>query len=204
MLMNEHEDAIAPHPTEEIHTSDPDRIRALAHPVRLQLVDLVQDRGEITASECAERLDQTVANCSFHLRVLEKAGFVERAAPRGREKPWRSASRSRRFEPDPESPASVLALTELITASLAHVSDRFTTYVRDHSTQDDPAWRAATLLDQTSFWATAEEAAAVCETLSEAAVRFAERRHDPNLRPEGARLVRLTSLIHPDPPQTAE
>jgi len=192
------------HLTEEIHTSDPDRIRALAHPLRLQLIDLVQDHGEITASECAERLGQTVANCSFHLRVLERAGFVERAEQRGREKPWRSSSRRRHLEPDPESPASVLALAELITATLAHISNRFTNYLREHAAQDDPAWRDATLLDQSSFWATAEEAAEVRDALGKAAAPFLERRRDPSQRPEGARLIRLTSLIHPDLSDTTE
>jgi len=189
---------------EELHTSDPERIHALAHPLRLKLIDLIQDRGEVTASEAAEHLGQTVANCSFHLRVLEKAGFVERAEPRGREKPWRSSSKRRRLEPDLESRASVLALTELVGVTLTHIGARFTDYVREHLPKDDPAWRELTLLDQASVWVTAEEAEQIAERIVEATAPFRERRYDPSLRPEGARIVRLTSILHPDPPQPAE
>ena len=184
-----------------IQTSDPERIRALAHPVRLALIDLIQE-GEMTASECAARLGQTVANCSFHLRVLEKAGFIERAEARGREKPWRTASSSRRFEPDPDVPGSLLAVTELVTASLAHIGQRFTRYLSEYAERDHSEWRDATLLNQSTFWATAEETAQLQVKLDELAHQFIGRSEDPSSRPEGARLVRFTSLVHPDIPDT--
>ena len=188
----------------EIRTSDPERIRALAHPLRLAIIDVVQDLGEATASECAERLGQTVANCSFHLRVLERAGFVERAAPRGREKPSRSASRRRYLDPDPQSEASVLAIAELVGATMAHITTRYTNYLREHAPHDDAAWTDATLLDQATLWATAEEALAVRKALTALADPFRDRNHDPSLRPAGARRVRLATLIHPESPEPAE
>jgi predicted ArsR family transcriptional regulator len=185
-----------------IRTSDPERIRALAHPVRLALIELLQD-GELTASECAERLGQTVANCSFHLRVLAKAGFIERGEPRGREKPWRLVAQSRRLEPDVEVPGSFAAVTELASNFLAHVTQRFTTYLREYAERDDPVWRDATSLNQMTFWATAEEAAQIQEQLERLADPFEGRSTDPALRPEGARRVRLASLIHPDLPTSS-
>ncbi|GMA33835.1 ArsR/SmtB family transcription factor [Demequina litorisediminis] len=55
----------APWPTREI--TDPSELRALAHPVRFALLDLLA-AGPLTATQCGERLGQTPANCSYHLR----------------------------------------------------------------------------------------------------------------------------------------
>ena len=49
--------------------TDPQAIRALAHPLRLDLVELL-GQGPMTAAECARALGSTQANCSFHLRQL--------------------------------------------------------------------------------------------------------------------------------------
>jgi DNA-binding transcriptional ArsR family regulator len=59
--------------------TDPQAIRALAHPLRLDLVELL-GQGPMTAAECARALGSTQANCSFHLRQLAKYGFVGPAA----------------------------------------------------------------------------------------------------------------------------
>jgi DNA-binding transcriptional ArsR family regulator len=69
--------------------TDPQAIRALAHPLRLDLVELL-GQGPMTAAECARALGSTQANCSFHLRQLAKYGFVA-PAPEGtdrRERRW--------------------------------------------------------------------------------------------------------------------
>ena len=48
--------------------SDPMAMRALAHPVRLALIEALADAGTLTATEAAERLGESPANASFHLR----------------------------------------------------------------------------------------------------------------------------------------
>jgi DNA-binding transcriptional ArsR family regulator len=63
-------------------------MRALAHPVRLDLLTALSD-GPLTATECAERVGESPQSCSYHLRTLAKYGFVERAeAVNGKERPW--------------------------------------------------------------------------------------------------------------------
>src|SRR5580692_2398436 len=47
-------------------TPDPRALRALAHPLRWQLIDLIGSETTVTATRCAEVLGQTVANCSYH------------------------------------------------------------------------------------------------------------------------------------------
>ena len=64
-------------------------MEALAHRVRLELIDHLMASGPATASECARAVGDTPSNCSYHLRVLAKLGLVgEVASDDGRERPW--------------------------------------------------------------------------------------------------------------------
>lgn len=51
-------------------------MRALAHPVRLQILSLLTG-AELSAAEIARELEITHANASYHLRFLKQAGAVE-------------------------------------------------------------------------------------------------------------------------------
>jgi len=69
--------------------SDPRELQALAHPVRMAIIEQLSISGPLTATELADRLDETPANCSWHLRKLAKFGFVEEAeGGTGRQRPW--------------------------------------------------------------------------------------------------------------------
>ena len=71
-------------------SSQAQALRALAHPLRLQLLRLAAIDGEVTSTSASEHTAETRANCSFHLRLLGKYGFVEPAPVRDRrERPWR-------------------------------------------------------------------------------------------------------------------
>lgn len=177
--------------------TDPARIRALAHPLRLELLDILGDLGEATATRCAERTGETVANCSFHLRTLAKAGFIEPAEGRGREKPWRLASRSRRLDIDPETPGSQPAMTELVGLMLTREVERFRTFIAAHDRLPE-GWRDTVTVNTGSFWATADEMRALVETISHLLDPFADRQADPSLRPPGARPGRLLAALNPD------
>jgi hypothetical protein len=70
-------------------------LRALAHPLRLRLLELAAAEGAITTSLAAARTGESTANCSFHLRLLARHGFlVGTGAGRDRrERPLRLADR---------------------------------------------------------------------------------------------------------------
>src|SRR4051794_41982796 len=59
--------------------SDPRELQALAHPVRIGIMELLTVGGPLTATELADRLDETPANCSWHLRKLAEHAFVDEA-----------------------------------------------------------------------------------------------------------------------------
>ena len=182
------------------HKSDPERMRALTHPLRLELLDYLRDVREATATECAAQVGESVASCSFHLRTLGKYGFLERAERRGKEKPWRIVDLGPRVEAqvDPGVPGSIDAVQELAALIFSRDVDRVFRFLAQ--VVDEPQeWVDASTLVTSSFWATAEEMAEVSEQLQHLRERFAGRVADPAARPAGARRARLLATVNPDP-----
>src|SRR5690606_35097379 len=105
-----HSGWVSDEPESATTISDPARIRALAHPTRLKLLEILGGVEDATATECAPLVGESVASCSFHLRMLAKYGYVEPAERRGREKPWRLVTRRRDLRPDPEVDGSLPAV----------------------------------------------------------------------------------------------
>ncbi len=70
---------------------DTDALKALTHPLRIQLLGLLRQDGPATASELAARTGESSASTSYHLRVLAKYAFIAEAEHRdGRERRWRA------------------------------------------------------------------------------------------------------------------
>ena len=65
-------------------------LRALAHPLRVEIFDALSTYGSFTASGLAERLGESSGATSYHLRQLEKHGFVREVEGKGtsRERWW--------------------------------------------------------------------------------------------------------------------
>lgn len=183
---------------DQIRTTDPERIRALAHPVRLELLEVLDDLGEATATQCAERLGETVANCSFHLRVLAKAGFIEPAEARGREKPWRpTGPGGRQMSIEPGNPASRHAVAEVASLSMTREVERVRAFIQEQP-DPPPGWEDTVTLTQAAFWATADELRELVAQVHALTERFTGRSRDAALRPEGARPARLFATVNPD------
>jgi len=69
---------------------DMESLKALSHPLRVQMLDALSVYGPATASGLAERLAESSGATSYHLRQLEKHGFVREVEGRGttRERWW--------------------------------------------------------------------------------------------------------------------
>ena len=134
----------------QIELSDPAALRALAHPLRIRLVALLRREGTLTASEAGRRLGESSGSTSYHLRQLERFGYVEEDGPRsGRERRWRATSRSTSwdagdFAGDSEGRAVSDALER---RQVQRAVDQFEAWM-SHRGEMDPAWlHAATLGD---------------------------------------------------------
>lgn len=72
---------------------DADRLKALAHPLRLRILGALRITGASTATRLADLLDASSGLTSYHLRTLAAAGLVEEVPERGtgRDRWWRAA-----------------------------------------------------------------------------------------------------------------
>jgi DNA-binding transcriptional ArsR family regulator len=114
----------------ELH--DPRAMRALAHPVRIDLLRVLGG-GPKTATECAESTGESPQSCSYHLRTLAKYGFVERAEARnGKERPWRKVKGGVSWSPHEDAEAA----RALSTTFIAHDFELLRRYLAD----PDDAW----------------------------------------------------------------
>ena len=177
--------------------SEPERVRALAHPIRLALLDVLEQGGEHTATQCAEAIGESVASCSFHLRILAKYGFIEAGERRGREKPWRSVNRRRTAAPDFDDPASVRAVGALAELTLLRETERIGAFLSNIH-RLPPELRDAVGLLKSTFWATPDELAELSRDLQEITGRFSDRWDRPDLRPDGARMATLFAALNPE------
>jgi DNA-binding transcriptional ArsR family regulator len=176
--------------------TDARRIRALAHPLRLGLLELLGDR-ELTASECAELTDESPASCSFHLRTLAKYGYIERGEPRGREKPWRLVSQSHELRPDYDDPASLRAVGAMATVAFDQQAEFVRAWI-DRLADESPDWVDSSTITTSTVWATREELAEISHMLQHIVDRFHDRNTNAELRPHDARPVGVFSVAAVD------
>ena len=176
--------------------SDPRDLRALAHPVRIALIEQLVLHGAQTASQLADRVDESPANCSWHLRKLAEHGFVEEAGGgRGRERPWQATSTGMSWGDDDESPETRIAgdaLTEMMIERELGRSREARVRLRD-----DPEWQSSAFADQTMLWLTADELAEAERVIRELFLNRLERLQDPSKRPPGSRLCSLLAWGYP-------
>lgn len=72
-------------------SADARTMRAVAHPVRLDILYLLAREGPLTATRCADILHLTPKVCSYHLNLLGKYGLIEETGEgKGRARPWRA------------------------------------------------------------------------------------------------------------------
>ena len=170
-------------------------LAALAHPLRVALLYQLNALGSRTASQCAEALGETPANCSYHLRQLAKVGLVTREEARnGRERPWRSVYTGLSLHPavddtDPEVvTAARAARAALANAEIEEHARLARQYLRLEPRAARP-WREVAGVNSYSLRLTAEELAGLVQAL-DAAIRpfIGLTRDDP---PGGSQPVHL-------------
>lgn len=189
--------AYRPRSGEEV-ISDPVRIRALAHPVRLELLDFLDDVDQATATECAAGIGESVASCSYHLRMLAKHGYIEQGERAGREKPWRVLSRGRSHIPDRDAPGSLHALSSMAAIHVNRQLDRIQSWLRRAPQLPFEDMDVATI-SNSSFYATHEELRQLRADLWDIAARFDGRWQHPEQRPDGSVPVQLFTVLNIDP-----
>jgi DNA-binding transcriptional ArsR family regulator len=177
--------------------TDPKAMRALAHPVRLALLEVLADAESLTATEAGERVGESPANASFHLRQLAKYGYVEEAeGGTGRRRPWKLKHLGMRWTDVHEDQELAGAARELGRVTFDRYLDRARRALQERHGQPEE-WRAVTGVNQMRLYLTPEELKSVDDELVEILLnRFADRRTPSPDQPEDAKRVEILTLAY--------
>ena len=178
---------------------DPAEMRALAHPLRLKILDALRRQDTITATQASELTGESPANCSFHLRTLAKYGYLEEApGGSGRQRPWRRSADRLRFSLRHADPAARALASELVERIADRREDQLRNWFRHHD--DYPVeWQDAAFVSDRVVYLTPAEAAEFDRRFDELVEQFAGRVHDPTTRPVGAVPTKVVAWVHPLP-----
>lgn len=183
----------------DLEISDPKAMRALAHPVRLAILERLQRHGPATASRLSPHVGATPSVTSWHLRHLAGFGLV-RDAEGGtdrRERRWAAVARGFRFEA-PEDEEGRSAARVLSGELFAQAADLPLRWLTDTEPELEPEWTRLAGANNTRIVVTAEELAALQDAFEELIAPYVVRKSDP--RPPGGRGVRLLMYALPEGP----
>lgn len=81
-------------PSDVLELNRPEQMKALGHPLRLKVLQALGQSDEpLTNRELAARLAVDPGHLHFHVRMLHRAGLIERTKTAGREKPYRAVAK---------------------------------------------------------------------------------------------------------------
>lgn len=170
--------------------SDPEVMRALAHPARMAILEhLTTTGGAITATEAAKLVGLSPSATSYHLRALAKAGLVEDAPGRGdgRERVWRTPYRGWTFSAGPDaSPDAIAAERALVDMFMKRERERLEDWF-ERSREQPLEWFEAAFLSESVLLLTAAELTEVLAKVTEIIAPY-KRAGRPS-PPPGARRV---------------
>src|SRR4051812_44109079 len=177
--------------------TDPKAMRALAHPVRIALLEALTTHAQLTATEAGEIVGESPANTSFHLRQLAKYGYVEEAeGGTGRRRPWKRKHLGMSFtevHDDPETAAAARQLSRVFTDRyLARAAQGLE---ENRSLPDE--WRKVLGWNQMDLYLTPDEVDQIDKAILDLMFEtFGERRVRTEATPENAERVEILTLAY--------
>lgn len=178
-------------------------LKALSHPLRIRMYDLLADDGPATASQLATAVGESSGTTSYHLRVLARHGLIEEDVERGdrRDRWWRVRRGgiqvdARRFREDPAAEP----VLDAVAGQLWRQASRQLEIWYRTARRWDEAWIAASTSTTVRLEATSEELAA----LRDEVIAVLERHRDALQQrqpPPGATRVMVQFHGFPLPPR---
>lgn len=188
----------SPNPYGDFEISDPKAMRALAHPVRLALLERLQRHGPATASQLSPHVGATPSVTSWHLRHLAGFGLVRDAepGPDRRERRWEATARGFRFDSSTGGPEARAAAKTLSDQMFVQAGDLPLRWAAETAPGLEPEWEQASGLADTRIVATPEEIDRIQAAIDAVIAPFVLR--EPGEAPEGARGVRFLRYVLPE------
>jgi DNA-binding transcriptional ArsR family regulator len=184
----------------EHHTyrlEDPEALRALAHPLRGNLLVALRVDGPATASMLARRYGESSGSTSYHLRELARYGFVEDDPGHrgGRERWWRAAHEYTTWSPtaflesSPEEGEAARQFMRRLASDYARWQAEWIEEIDGW----DPAWQEAATMSDLAMRLTPRQLGALLEELLEVLFRYRDAGPDG----EGAERVMVELSAFP-------
>jgi predicted ArsR family transcriptional regulator len=185
--------------------TDARTLRALAHPLRLALIEILWREESVSAAQAGRELGESQASCSFHLRQLAKFGIVEAVlGSHGRARPWRLSASGLVFAGVQDDPETALAWAALERLLRGRQTERYRTWLEGRSGYS-ARWREAAFHVNHIAWLTPDELDEIAAEVNDLLRRRGrERRGDPAQRPADALPVELVSFAYPTKSDTDE
>lgn len=173
----------------QIRTLDAGALKALAHPLRVRIFDLLASRGPQTASSLAALLGETSGSTSYHLRALAAHDLIQEVEGRGtaRER-WWELPKGRVNVPGPDDATSPAhrASAQVVTAEFFRLRhESLMEYVNRPMQNEPEEWREAGLTTTTHLDMTAAQMRELrdeIEALVESAIDRYRGQTGPDLR----------------------
>jgi DNA-binding transcriptional ArsR family regulator len=185
--------------------TDARQMRALAHPIRIALLEALTLEGPLTATQVGAIIGESSTTCSFHLRQLAKYGFVEEAGRGpGRVRPWRLTHVGLRFSnvsPDAEQTLAASALQQILNQ---HYLTRLQAWLEVRN-EYPSEWLDVTGTSESIFYVTPQELHTLRKELETLLLSYRERLTDPSQRPADALPIEALLFLFPSrPPKKGE
>jgi DNA-binding transcriptional ArsR family regulator len=179
--------------------TDPRAMRAVAHPVRIAILEVLGTEGPLTATQAGELIGESPTTCSFHLRQLAKYGFIEEVAGvAGRKRPWRLVHTGLSYSDVSDDPETRLAANALSRVLHDFYLDRLKEGLelrRDVSTE----WQQTTGASEFLLYVTPEELRSLDEKVTALIKPYVERISNAKKRPKGSIPIELLFFAYPRP-----
>jgi DNA-binding transcriptional ArsR family regulator len=184
-------------PMGDFELTDPQAMRALAHPVRLAILTHLQRHGPATATQLSPAVGATPSVTSWHLRHLASFGLVADwdGGTDRRQRWWQATASGFRFEP-PADEAGKDAYRMLADRLVTQGVDAMRAWFADVEPDLEDEWRRLAGAANTACPLTLEELDEVERTIDEMLGEFVRRR-DAGEVPAGARYVRFLRYTMP-------
>ena len=189
----------------DVEITDPQAMRALAHPVRLAILEQLQRHGPATATQLAPKVGATPTVTSWHLRHLAGFGLVRDAepGPDRRQRRWEAVGRGFRFgrtsgtdgSTGEEGTVAAQALSRLMFERAGDLPMR---WIDEVEPQLEPDWRRVSGLANTGIVVSADELADIEDAMERVLAPYVMR--DSADQPADSRRVRLLRYALPTAP----
>jgi DNA-binding transcriptional ArsR family regulator len=187
-------------PYGDFEITDPQAMRALAHPVRLAALSWLQKNGPATATQLSEHVGASPSVTSWHLRHLASFGLVADGPPPSgtdrRQRWWNAVAHGFRYRM-PDTPEGAEAARLLRAEMMSQALESAQNWLLETEPNLDPEWSRLAGSANTLVALTPAEAEELESAIEELLAPYVRRR-DAGQTPADARPVRYLRISLPE------